>query len=342
MLDPQLQAASIYTDFSGLDALKTEARTNKKAALGEIAKQFEALLLSQMLKSMRQANAVFSEGNYLHSQQGEFYQEMYDHQLALSISQNHGVGLAKVLQRQLGSQIHAGNGDTSKPKASAGQPLYSSIRDYPRTLPPMSAALPGKYAAVAKLLGKAPDAISGAQSPTGKDQGQFTDPADFVNQLAPLARKVGAESGIDPRLLLAQAALETGWGQHLIASGAGGNSHNLFGIKADEGWQGGKVTVATTEYRDGRPLKQVAAFRAYPSYAASFRDYVSFLKANPRYQSVLEKAGNPQAYAQALQASGYATDPAYGKKIQDILKRDSIQSALDLNRIGLSPSGSEE
>lgn len=342
MLDPQLQAAGIYTDFSGLNALKTEARTHKKAALGEIAKQFEALLLSQMLKSMRQANSVFSEGNYLHSQQGDFYKEMYDHQLALSISQNHGIGLAKVLERQLGSQIQSGNGSHSESPDSSGQSLHTSIRDYPRTLPPMSAQLPGKFAVVTKLLDNNPDSGLGAQVRTERHEGQFAGPADFINQLAPLARKVGAESGIDARLLLAQAALETGWGRHLIRSGAGGNSHNLFGIKADDGWQGNKVSVTTTEYRDGRPLKEVAAFRAYPSYAASFRDYVAFLNANPRYQSVLEKAGNPQAYAQALQTSGYATDPAYGQKIQDILKRDSIQSALDLNRIGLSPTDSEE
>ncbi len=337
MIDPKMQSADVYTDFSGLQALKTQARTNGKAALGEIAKQFEALLLSQMLKSMRQANSAFAQGNYLHSQQGDFYKEMYDHQLALSISQQKGIGLAKVLERQLGSQIH---GDTAAgAKAGSVQPLYSTIRDYPRTLPPISAQLPRKYAAVSRLMGGAGNASTATAPSTATDG--FDSPGDFVTRLAPIARKVGAEAGIDPRLLLAQAALETGWGQHMIA-GKGRNSHNLFGIKAGDGWQGGQIAVTTTEYRDGRPMKEVAPFRAYPDYQASFRDYVAFLKSNPRYQSVLQKADNPQAFAQALQESGYATDPAYGRKIRDIMQRDSIQSALDINRIGLAPTGNEE
>jgi len=260
MLDPKIQSADIYTDFSGLQALKTQARTNGKAALGEVAKQFEALLLSQMLKSMRQANSAFSQGNYLHSQQGDFYQEMYDHQLALSLSQHKGMGLAKVLERQLGAQIHGG--EPKSAAVGAAQSLYTSIRDYPRTLPPISAQLPRKYAAVSQLLNGA-GADQATDTPSATTDG-FNSPADFVSRLAPIAKKVGAESGIDPRLLIAQAALETGWGQHMI-SGNGKNSHNLFGIKADDGWQGGRIAVKTTEYRDGRPMKEVAPFRAYRS-----------------------------------------------------------------------------
>lgn len=336
MIDPQIQNADIYTDFSGLNALKNEARTNKKAALGQVAKQFEALLISQMMKAMRQANEVFAKGTYLDSHNGKLYQEMYDHQLALSLSQHQGIGLAKVLERQLGQQIEG-----SKSPKTPSHSLLSSIRDYPRSLPPISPELPGQYDRVVKLL----DQNKGQQNADNKSgadasadhAGAFTSPEDFVNRLSPIARQVGNQTGISPKLLLAQAALETGWGQHMIVSGKGRNSHNLFGIKANDGWQGDSVSVTTTEYRDGRPMKEVAPFRAYADYAASFKDYASFLQSNPRYQAVLQQVDNPNAFAKALQDSGYATDPDYGKKIQDIMQRSPIESALDTQRLGITP-----
>lgn len=341
MLDPQARNADIYTDFSGLNALKTEAHSHKKGALNQVAKQFEALLISQMLKAMRQSNEVFAKGTYLDSQNGKLYQEMYDHQLSLSLSQHQGIGLAKVLERQLSQQIDGG----AKAQDSA-HPLYSSIRDYPRSLPPISPDLPGHYGKVSKLLDQKDGPSQGArgnQNGASTDgPGAFSSPEEFVRRLSPVARRIGEKTGISPKLLLAQAALETGWGQHMIVSSKGRNSHNLFGIKAGEGWQGDRVSVTTTEYRDGRPMKEVAPFRAYPSYSASFQDYASFLQSNPRYQSVLQQAGNPAAFTQSLQDSGYATDPDYGKKIQDIMQRSPIESALDVQRLGLTPDAGGE
>ncbi|MCG8613666.1 MAG: flagellar assembly peptidoglycan hydrolase FlgJ, partial [Pseudomonadales bacterium] len=157
---------------------------------------------------------------------------------------------------------------------------------------------------------------------------QFESPEQFVEALYPIAKQVEAETGIDARFLLAQSALETGWGKHMIANQGEAPSHNMFGIKADSRWQGDRIAITTTEYREGIPMKEKAYFRAYPSYDESFRDYARFLKGNERYQEALQWVDDPAAFARELQDAGYATDPAYSDKIQRIYNSDFVQSAL--------------
>ena len=142
----------------------------------------------------------------------------------------------------------------------------------------------------------------------------------------PIAEKVAGELGVDPKVLLAQAALETGWGKHVIQQGSD-SSYNLFNIKADSRWQGEQVQVSTLEYRDGVAQREQAAFRSYGSYEESFNDYVSFLKNSPRYQNALQQAANPFAYVDALQQAGYATDPEYSNKISRIYSGELISQA---------------
>ncbi|HCW90173.1 MAG TPA: flagellar assembly peptidoglycan hydrolase FlgJ, partial [Marinobacter sp.] len=161
-------------------------------------------------------------------------------------------------------------------------------------------------------------------NPAGALPRRFESPAQFVSSLMPVARQIAGESGVSPRLLVAQAALETGWGRHMIEGDGGQPSHNLFGIKADHRWQGDSVNIATTEYREGIPMSERAAFRAYPDYQSSFRDYVDFLESNPRYRAALESADNPDQFAEQLQKAGYATDPDYAAKIRRIMNGDSM------------------
>ncbi|WP_404363140.1 flagellar assembly peptidoglycan hydrolase FlgJ [Marinobacter sp.] len=318
MQSSQLEQAQIYTEFSGLNALKTQARTDKKGALEEVAKQFESLFLAEMLKSMRSANKVLAEGSYLNSNESEFYQDMFDSQLSLSMSKQQGLGLADALVRQLSRQIPGL--DEEGEKLSAHRP---DIADYDRSLPALSPGLPRELNRVKEVIATEPAGVprgAGEPAPTG-----FDSPEDFVSHMLPLAEAAAAESGISPQLMVAQAALETGWGKHMIEDGQGGASFNLFGIKADSRWQGESVDIATTEYREGVPMKERAAFRSYEDYEASFRDYVSFLESNPRYRSVLASADDPEAFADKLQAAGYATDPAYGEKIRQIMDRDLLK-----------------
>ena len=149
-------------------------------------------------------------------------------------------------------------------------------------------------------------------------------PEEFIRDLLPHARKGAAELGVKPGVLIAQAALETGWGQKVIRHADGRSSFNLFGIKADTGWSGDRVTVATLEYENGIAAKQRAAFRSYDSLAGAVSGYVDFIRSNPRYQSALEQAADPDAYLSGLKAAGYATDPAYAEKIRAIMKQGFI------------------
>jgi flagellar protein FlgJ len=133
---------------------------------------------------------------------------------------------------------------------------------------------------------------------------------------------------VEPRAIVAQAALETGWGRRLIRDDAGISGNNLFGIKADARWNGERVSVATLEYEGGLPKPQRASFRAYPDLAAGFEDYVRFLGENPRYREALRNGANAGAYADQLQSSGYATDPHYAEKIRSIIA-SPILAAVD-------------
>jgi len=329
MQDSSLQKAQVYTDFGGLNALKAQARTDKEAALEEVAKQFEGLFLSEMVKAMRKAGDVFAEGNYLNSQQSEFYREMFDSQLSLTLSQKQGTGLSEALVRQLSRQI-PGMDDKGEPMAAH----KGSLADYDRSLPVLSPRLPEQVARVNQVAETTE--INAAPQPEAVLPDRFDSPEQFVRDLLPIAEKVSAQSGINPRLMIAQAALETGWGRHMIEGEGGAPSFNLFGIKADHRWQGDSVDIATTEFREGVPMSERAAFRSYPDYESSFRDYVSFLESNPRYRDVLAVADDPDLFANRLQEAGYATDPNYGAKIRRIMNNDSMTT------LSMGSRGAEE
>lgn len=321
MQDFSLQKAQVYTEFEGLNALKTQARTDKEGALREVAKQFEGLFLQEMVKSMRKAGDVFAEGNFLNSKQSEFYREMFDSQLSLTLSQKQGTGLAEALVRQLSRQI-PGMNQNGEPMAAH----KTDLNDYDRSLPVLSKRLPEQVKEVNRVV-ESVNFPAIAQAPEQLPEPlpeKFESPEDFVRQLLPLAERAAESSGINPRVMIAQAALETGWGRHMIRGEADSPSFNLFGIKADQRWSGQSVDIATTEFREGVPMSERASFRAYPDYESSFRDYVAFLESNPRYKNVLGAADDPDQFARGLQEAGYATDPDYGEKIRRILNTDTM------------------
>lgn len=150
-------------------------------------------------------------------------------------------------------------------------------------------------------------------------------PEGFVAKIWTHAQKAARELGVDPRALVAQAALETGWGRRGI--GNGGDSNNLFGIKAT-GWNGAKVTTGTHEYVNGVKTTETADFRAYGSAEESFADYVRLLKNNSRYQTALQAGTDIKGFARGLQQAGYATDPGYAAKIAAIANGPTIDRAV--------------
>ncbi len=284
-MQSQLVSAGIYTDMSGLAKLRAQASQQSPEANKEVARQFEALFVQTMLKAMRDASH-FSEST--DSEQTRFYQDMYDKQIALDLARNGGVGLAAIIERQLGVP--------GADAASAG---------FPRLAPSATNATP---------------AAARHWKPPSQEA--------FIEDLWPHASRSAKDLGVSADVLIAQAALETGWGRKMIPDHRGGSTFNLFGIKAGRDWQGEQVSVATVEYRDGIAQREYASFRSYASLAESMQDYVQFLKQNPRYQAALEKAGDTGQFLQELQKAGYATDPAYADKISDIMKRESFAKAV--------------
>lgn len=183
------------------------------------------------------------------------------------------------------------------------------------------------------------DAISGrriAQPPLAPGKSMFSSPQDFVATMLPMAEKAAEKIGVDARYLVAQAALETGWGKSIIRQQDGSSSHNLFGIKTHNSWDGESARVLTTEYKSGKAVKEAASFRAYDSFAQSFEDYVSFLQDNGRYQKALSSTDNPERFVRELQQAGYATDPNYARKISQIARK--MQTYQTVAAVGTPPT----
>ncbi len=152
-------------------------------------------------------------------------------------------------------------------------------------------------------------------------------PEGFVASIWEHAQSAAKELGVDARALVAQAALETGWGKRQIKHADGSTSHNLFGIKAT-GWKGQSAVAGTHEYVDGVRRNETASFRAYSTPAESFADYVRLLKTSPRYQQALQAGTDVQGFARGLQRAGYATDPHYAAKIAAIAGGPTIERAV--------------
>jgi flagellar protein FlgJ len=173
------------------------------------------------------------------------------------------------------------------------------------------------------------DPVGGAHSPAEPDLRQLSGPqADFVRKVWPHALLAERSTGVPAAFIVGQAALESGWGKHEIRHRDGSSSHNLFGIKAAGGWQGASAAASTTEFVSGQATRRVERFRAYGSYAEAFQDWASLMARSPRYAGVIQAGGSVEAFAAGMQRAGYATDPAYGAKLEK-----TIQRTLALQRL---------
>lgn len=291
-------AQSSYQDIAGLDNLRKEAQNDEKGALETVAKQFEGIFMKMLLKSMRDANKAFESDSPFNSQSTETYRNMSDDQMALELSENGSLGLADLMVQQL------------SPETSGITPS-SALRT--NNLPLGSASNLHTQKSVSN-----DDVIPNKKS---KPEITFSSPTDFVEQMMPHAEKAAQTIGVSPQTLLAQAALETGWGQKIVGQKNDTSSFNLFNIKSDKRWDGEHVDVQTIEYREGVALKEKASFRAYENFKESFDDFSKFITTSPRYEKALEKVSNPASFLQGLQDAGYATDPNYASKIMAVLKQ---------------------
>ena len=308
-MGPGGRSTGAVLDNHSLDALRKEAfGDNQEAALREAAKQFEAIFLNMVLGSMRKANDVFAEGNMLNSRYGNMYRDMYDQQLTSELSSQGSLGLADMMVKQL-----SGKADLNRSErygANLGEARVATNNK----VSDQGGIDAGLYYGATR--------VNTAKLSDG--EARFNSPQDFIDAVRPRAEKIAAEHGLNADVLVAQAALETGWGQRMIPGRHGGSSNNLFNIKADQRWSGDKSHVATLEFDGEVAKKERAAFRSYQNVEQSLQDYVEFIKGHPRYQQALQVADDPKQYAQQLQQAGYATDPQYTDKIQAVLNRIAL------------------
>ena len=288
MVKPLDTSAKLALDAQSLEQLRAQAKHSPDQALKAAAQQFESVFLNMMLKSMSEATP---QDGMFESEQTKMFTGMLDQQLAQSMS-SRGVGLADMMVKQLSLNMGGKmpNVDSLRKSSSA---VFAP--NHPLTAPPATAmsVLPSAYSENAQQ--------------------------DFVNRMLPFAKQAGQASGVPPQLMLGQAALESGWGKREIRMADGSNSFNLFGIKANAGWNGKVAEVMTTEYKNGVAYKQVEKFRAYSSYAEAFQDYAGLISNNPRYADVLQQGSDVAGMAQAIQKAGYATDPKYADKLVSIM-----------------------
>ena len=394
-----------YSDLNRLNQLKVGDK-NSDGNLRKVAQEFESLFLGEMLKSMRSATDALGQDNPLNTPAAKQYQEMYDQQLAVSMSrEGGGIGLADVLMRQMSKNKPLAPGEAAAASAAkqeaakaavqtpvaAGtiaingplsrvngeRPLWASrsvkaptgesahrndmalINQRRLALPPkladrlLAGLVPSATTAATTMVNKTPlperttttgagplyngDWLASAQQastasmqvygramaqiPLAPAKKAFNSADEFVNTMLPMAKEAADRIGVDPRYLVAQAALETGWGKSVMRAQDGSSSHNLFGIKAGSSWQGDSARAITSEFRNGAMVRETAEFRSYGSYKDSFHDLVTLLQTNNRYQDVVKSADNPEQFVRELQKAGYATDPDYASKISQIARQ---------------------
>ena len=354
------EPSAVYTDLTSLTSLRAQAKTDKDAALKTVAKQFESMFLQMMLKQMRAAS--FGDPIF-DSQASDTYRSMFDQQLALNLSERGSLGIAKLIERQLGAdtgetqQANPFNFNASGINRAGAVPAHpepvSPATDKPVTQQPADILLPGAFSRDAYkgdelfphiALDTAPrldavdlntikdnafvtDEVTGHKAVTAVKRTEYSSPAEFVEDIWQHAERAAKELGVPTEAIVSQAALETGWGKFIMHRGEGSSSFNLFGIKADHRWHGDRVSVPTTEYRDGVVQRERASFRSYDSYEEAFNDYVGFLKNSGRYDDALKHSDNADKFLAGLQAAGYATDPNYANKIGGILRSETMAAA---------------
>ena len=269
----------VAIDQRSLDSLRCRANTDPKAAVKEAARQFEALFMNELMKSMR--STTLDSGLMEGGGGGELATGMLDQQFATQLTGMKG-GLSEAITRQLERQMGMTPGPI--PATRGANPVPAPL-DKPAGT---AARIPERGA------------------------------AGFVQQHTRAAEAAEASTGIPAAFMVAQAAHETGWGRKEIRHADGSPSFNLFGIKAGPGWNGPTAEITTTEFMGGVAHKVTAKFRAYGSYEESFADYARMMKNSPRYAGVA-RADTAGEFAQGLQKAGYATDPAYADKLTRVI-----------------------
>jgi len=343
---PNLDQASIYTDLSSLDKIRQQGQVDEVGAIKKAAQEFEAFFMNMMLKSMRQASGVIGGDNPFSSQQEKMFIGMLDEQLSVDLSQGGHLKIADLMVAELTrSKQVAQNSDELSEHLKKIQPSTATEQSVELSTTPLPLATDDKQPINAVTVNAlTPISPFEALNPANKSEASsmqistddkakelptkkalFERASDFIETLMPYAKQAAEKLSVDPRLLIAQAALETGWGKFVMHDAAGNPGFNLFGIKAGANWQGDSIQIDTLEVEQQQFKKVNASFRKYNNLAESFSDYVNFIADNPRYREAVQAASQADQYVEQLQSSGYATDPNYANKIMRIFNTEALQ-----------------
>jgi flagellar protein FlgJ len=347
----------LAVDVADAQALKARAASGDPAALRSAARQFESLMVAQMLKTMRSTRFAEEDDPMTGGDGVKLYRELLDQQWAAKISNGRGLGFAEMMVKAMESRGMSGTrepspvainsaGDLPAPPVSANlsAPAHFSLPFKGRAgvgmgensaasdpIPLLTSPLKGEELGKAALTSPFKGDELGKAALTSPSKGEELGKAAlmpvtasvsnrkqaFLDAMQPHADAAAAATGVPARYILAHAALESGWGEREIRGQNGEASHNLFGLKAGRNWDGATVRTLTTEYRQGLAVKLTQSFRAYDDYSAGFTDYAKVLKS--RYGAALAAGANDDAFASGLAAGGYATDPAYAGKLKSVI-----------------------
>jgi len=317
----RLTDAQNFLDVNGLSSVRMQSKSTdkaeKEAALQTAAKQFEAIFMQMLMKSMRSAQEVLESDSPFNSESTKFYRDMHDQQMSLELSSNGSLGLSDLIVRQLGGDSENYTPHTFIRSNGNLDSRGKNTFDLQNTRDPLPKTIPLDRQTNDEDI---PQYLSRNVDKSTENSVQFNSPQDFVTAITESAKQVQAKLNIPFEVVIAQAALETGWGKKIIKTNQGDSSNNLFNIKADSRWDGNKTSTETLEFQQGAMVKKREPFRVYDSISDSVNDYINFLTTNERYKPALEQSSNVEQFLHSLQSAGYATDPNYANKIMGTLK----------------------
>ncbi|HXC26333.1 MAG TPA: glucosaminidase domain-containing protein [Stellaceae bacterium] len=336
------QTIAATSGANDLTQLKKIATENNPAAMRKVAQQFGSLLMQNLMREPDGSALPMAGGTG-----SDAINQMFAGTISQAVMSNEHMGLTDIVLRSLQKKRAQANGGSEQAGDAALGTSAPAVTGMPLApywaangLRPLAAAIagggvsPGTGMALALMThlnpklassfgaGAATESSSNTTFPSGHASGANSTEmmTAFAQKLMPLLQKASQQLGVSPKILLAQAAIETGWGRSVVGN-------NLFGIKAGSSWTGPKIDAATHEYENGEMVGIVDAFRSYPNAEASVADFVSMVANSPRYAAALGAGENVAAYAHGLLSGGWATDIDYAHKLQAVATSPALATA---------------
>ena len=308
----------LVSDHRNLQKIKELGLGDKKSqalALKAAAEQFQSILNQYWVDAMRQSNDTINPDSPLHSKYSGFFEDMLAQQNVSTMTSKEGMNKNSI--------THLLTKQFAKSLGDEGKELMKELDKMSVSGNQQGSYIKGSNISASQFIDSHIDAKGSITSlrkmyeglPDPNTMSSFESQEEFVEKMMPYALKAVEGLGFNPLVLVAQAALETGWGQHVSAG------NNYYGIKANSSWTGESEKLASPEFENGKFVSEVSSFRKYSDVLDSMKDYLKFIKENPRYEKAVGKSYSPDEYFEEIQRAGYATDPNYADKLKKISRK---------------------